>query len=386
MDSLNALLFLGAAILIVLPLALHLWHLRSSRHLRRQVAALQRRIAALETSAPLLLETPPPLPMPAPPAAAPSIRPPRAALNLENAIGVKLFAWLGGLALFVGVLLAVRYAFENDLITPGMRVAGGAVVGLALIGGGLLTAARRFHAPAFSMCATGILVLYGDIYAAHAYYNLLPLAAATVLMTLVSAAAFLLALRLDAQVIVVLGMLGGFLTPALLWSTSKEPLPLFTYAALLNAGVAAVALRKRWDVLILLAAVGTLTTEFVWLTDFFDPWSARTVFLLLGGQFLAISLVRDRREPTQFWSVVAAAVALIAGILAAFIFVNASDARVHAAGFVLPFVFACNLGVILLAIGRSSTAHETLRNAIAATALAFTWALEWSWHEEHFTS
>ena len=37
-------------------------------------------------------------------------------------MGVKLFAWLGGLALFLGVVFLVKYSFENNLITPLARV------------------------------------------------------------------------------------------------------------------------------------------------------------------------------------------------------------------------------------------------------------------------
>ena len=41
-------------------------------------------------------------------------------------MGVKLFAWLGGLALFLGVVFMVKYSFENNLITPlGRIVIGG---------------------------------------------------------------------------------------------------------------------------------------------------------------------------------------------------------------------------------------------------------------------
>ena len=49
--------------------------------------------------------------------------------TLEAFMGVKLFAWLGGLALFLGVVFFIRYSFEHDLITPQMRVTIGALTG-----------------------------------------------------------------------------------------------------------------------------------------------------------------------------------------------------------------------------------------------------------------
>lgn len=412
MDFITSFLVLVGLGLLALPLALHLWHLRSSRRTRERLDTLTRRVATLESrsvgsapspgvppavvppraaaaAVPTMPPSAPGLPVAPVPALAPKLEiatAPR--LNLENAIGVKLFAWMGGLALFVGVLLAVAYAFENNLITPGMRIIGGAVVGIALIAGGLFAAGRHFRAPAFSMCATGVLVLYGDIYAAHAYYNLLPLSLATVLMSAVSAGAFLLALRLDAQVIVVLGILGGFLTPSILWTGANKPLQLFGYAAVLNIGVAAIAIRKRWDVLILLAALGTIITELAWFVQFYDRGTAslsRFVFLFFGLQFLAICFARQRLEPAENWSALATGAAFAAGLFGAFCFVFAKDAQIQSAAFIFPFLFLCNAGVMALAIGRQFALGGMSRDWIAGTALIATSIVQWIWLDERFS-
>ena len=45
-------------------------------------------------------------------------------------MGVKLFAWLGGLALFLAVAYFVKYSFERDLIPTEVRVALGFLAGL----------------------------------------------------------------------------------------------------------------------------------------------------------------------------------------------------------------------------------------------------------------
>ncbi len=158
-------------------------------------------------------------------------------------MGVKLFAWIGGFVLFLGVVFLVKYSFENNLITPRMRIAIGAFIGLALTAAGWRAARKNYRIPGQSLCATGILVLYADIFAAHAFYDLISLMPAFALMSCVTIAAFFLAVVLDAQVVVILGLLGGFLTPFLLATGSDHPAALFGYVGLLNAGVAAVVLR-----------------------------------------------------------------------------------------------------------------------------------------------
>src|SRR5947209_17565962 len=55
-------------------------------------------------------------PVKQPPTEKSSPRPPRPAINWENFLGVKLFAWIGGLALFLGVAFFLKYSFKNVLI------------------------------------------------------------------------------------------------------------------------------------------------------------------------------------------------------------------------------------------------------------------------------
>src|SRR5439155_11051559 len=91
------------------------------------------------------------------------------------------------------------------------------------------------------------------------------------LMALITTTAFLLAIRLDALVVAILGMLGGFLTPILLSTGEDNPLGLFGYIAILDAGLVIVALHRRWFFLNALAAVGTILLQIGWLEKFFEP-------------------------------------------------------------------------------------------------------------------
>src|SRR5262249_541641 len=162
----------------------------------------------------------------------------------------KLFAWLGGLALFLGIAFFVKYSFEHNLITPQMRIAIGAACGLGLIVGGLRLPRPKFTVTAQTLCATGIVTLYAVTFTAYLLYHFPQPPATFPLMTGITGAAFLLAIRLDAQVVAILGLLGGFLTPLLLSTGQDNPPGLFTYLAVLDAGLIAVALRQRWHYLV----------------------------------------------------------------------------------------------------------------------------------------
>ncbi|MEY4482722.1 MAG: hypothetical protein RL693_174, partial [Verrucomicrobiota bacterium] len=162
------------------------------------------------------ITTPPPMVTKAVVASTP--KPTAPAMNLEQFMGVKLFAWLGGLALFFGIGFFIKYSFEHNLIPPAVRVAIGFIVGAALLVAGVVVHRKKAYTVlAQTFCASGVLILYGVSFGAHSLYHLFGTGSGAALiafslMTLITAVAFLLAVRLDALVVAVLGMVGGFLT------------------------------------------------------------------------------------------------------------------------------------------------------------------------------
>ncbi|MGA9278712.1 DUF2339 domain-containing protein, partial [Ilumatobacter sp.] len=204
-----------------------------------------------------------------PPAPAKQVEP----FSLERFMGVKLFAWLGGVAMFFGMSFFVKYAFDNNLIPPWMRITLGFLAGAALLGGGLFShRLPRYRVLAQAFCATGVLVLYGVTFGAHAIYHfpMFGTVQTFVVMAVITFAAFLIAVRLDALVVAVLGMLGGFVTPVLLWTGQDQVLGLFGYIALLDIGLLAVSRHGRWRYLTTCAAAGTAMTQIGWCFQFFN--------------------------------------------------------------------------------------------------------------------
>jgi Predicted membrane protein (DUF2339) len=218
---------------------------------------------------------PPPIPQElleakAPPRLAIPARPP---IDWEQFMGAKLFAWIGGLALFLGVGFFVKYSFEHNLIPPELRVAIGFVVGVSLVVGRVLLRRKENAVTAQTLCATGVLVLYTVTFACRSYYHFafFGLIPTFLLMTLITAVAFLLAVRLNAIVVAILGIAGGFVTPVLLSTGQDLPLGLFVYIALLDIGLLAVTQRQRWNALPILGAAGTALMQIGWIGTFFVP-------------------------------------------------------------------------------------------------------------------
>jgi uncharacterized membrane protein len=274
---------------------------------------LQGRIASGQPAAPatpqvaLPIRPPPPAtpprPVPptlAPPPAAPGVEPPRPiipeppvtvspavskpGLDWESLISVRGFAWLGGVALFLGAALFLHYAIQHGWVTPAMRVAIGLAVGIvALIGGDQLRAKGEWAGQATS--GAGVAILYASFYAAAMLYHLVPTFVAFAGMILVTIVAGVVAVTRKTFLLALLGLTGGFLTPPLLSSGEDHPIVLFAYVLLLDLGVVAVVRRRAWREIQLLALLGTCVLYAAWAMKFLTP--ERVVPALLVAAVLA---------------------------------------------------------------------------------------------------
>ena len=242
-------------------------------------------------------------------------------IDWEQFMGVKLLAWLGGLAFFLGMAYGVRYSFEHGWISPALRVTLGFVTGTGLVAGGVAMRRKAYEVMSQTLCATGAVTLYAVTFACHAVYHFPAFGTGVTFlaMALITGVAFLLAVRMEAKVIALLGMLGGFLTPLILSTGQDNPVGLFGYIALLDVGLLAVALHRRWHFLAGLGAAGTAFLQLAW---FIDRLTAAKLPMALGIVVLfellfigAVALAR-KRQPSGSWMAAAAAgLAGVSGVL-----------------------------------------------------------------------
>ncbi len=239
-------------------------------------------VPAAVTAASARQAGPSPSQVPPPPPRRPPVPPPPA-FDWESAIGVKLFSAIAGIALVIAAVFFLRYSVEHGWLQPPVRVVIGVAVGIALLVLCELKAARRYPITANALDAAAIAILFSTFFAAHALWNLIPSFAAFVLLAAVTATAVLLSIRRDSLFIAVLGLLGGFATPALLSTGENRPIPLFAYLMLLNVGLAWVAYRKRWPLLTVLTLLFTTVYQWGWVFKFLDATSlplAMTIFVI----------------------------------------------------------------------------------------------------------
>lgn len=204
--------------------------------------------------------------------------------------------WLvsgGVLVLFLGVAFLLKFAVDNLLLPPAVRLAGVGLGGVALVVVGLRLAVRR-RAYALVLQGGGVGLLYLTLFAAFRLYDLLPAAWALLLMAAVGVVAGWLALRQDALALAVLGAVGGFAAPLLVSTGSGSHVILFSYYAVLNAGVLGLAFFRAWRILNLVGFAATFVVGALWGQRYYDPAyfaSVEPFLILFFAMYLGVAVL-----------------------------------------------------------------------------------------------
>lgn len=188
--------------------------------------------------------------------------------DVEQALASRWFVWIGGLAIAIGGVLFVKYAFDAGWLSPLTRCVLGLLGGLALIAGGdrlrrtPVMAAQPNYVPA-ALTAAGLVIAFGSVYAAYAFYQLLPPLMAFAIMAAIALAAFLLSL-VQGPLIAALGLIGSYATPTLIPSQDPSAWGFFPYIFIILAASLALLRVRTWWWLGYAAVGGSLIWGLLW--------------------------------------------------------------------------------------------------------------------------
>jgi hypothetical protein len=271
----------------------------------------------------------------------------------ESLVGVKLFSWVAGVSLLLAAVFFLRYSISQGWLMPPVRMAIGIVLGVGLLVICELKAARKYPVTANAMDASAIAILFATFYAARALWNLIGTFPAFALMALVTAVAVLLSVRRDSVFIALLGLLGGFATPALLSTGENNPVPLFGYILLLNAGLAWVATQRRWPLLTTLSLLFTVFYQWGWVVRFLSTNQlplAIGIFLVFPIVSFAAAAFSKQEQAGGGWKSLYGQTADVSALLPLLFAFYTASVPAYGSQYVLLFGFLLLLDAGLLAI------------------------------------
>jgi len=310
--------------------------------------------------------------------------PPPAEPGFEEQFGTRWVVWIGGLALALGGIFLVRYSIEQGWIGPGVRIALGALLGVALIGAGewLRRQENRSgfaglplaHIPSI-LTAAGTTVSYATVFAAYDLYAFIGPATAFVLLGIVALATLAAAL-LHGPALAALGLVGAEATPLLVSTDMPNYWALYIFLAVVTASSFVLARLRMWRWLAMTAVAFGVFWALPGIADAQTGILAPHIFHAVAGFGLVALLIvagvffGPEAEPGRVDAMSSGAIA--AYLLAAALLVLARD---HDPAALVPFALmvAATVGLAW----RSDAAAAALpAGALLAVVVIVAWAVE----------
>jgi uncharacterized membrane protein len=233
---------------------------------------------------------------------APPLAPPAWLLKAKEWLfGGNLVAKAGLLILFFGVSFLLKYAAARVSVPIELRLAGITLadIGLLLWGWRIRTTRPAVALPVQGT-ALGILMLV--TFGAFRLYDLIPAGLAFALLFALTFFTCLLAVLQNAVWLAVFGIVGGFAAPILTSTGQGSHIALFSYYALLNAGILAIALKRSWRLLNLLGFAFTFLIATAWGVLRYQPEfyaSVQGFLILFFVYYVAIAIIHASKQAPQ---------------------------------------------------------------------------------------
>lgn len=212
----------------------------------------------------------------------------------------RLVTWLlseGNIWVTVGMLLFIAgfgmlfsYIAQNNLLPLEVRLAGAAVVGIALTAFGWKLRTRR-QTYALILQGGGIGVLYIVLLAGAKFGEIIPIPAAVGGMLLLSVFTVILATLQNFELLAIFALLGGFAAPILVSTGSNQFVALFSIYTLLNLEILALTVMKDWRKTRWAGFLASFVVGAIWGLDNWETGFFHRVEPFLVGFFLNYSIL-----------------------------------------------------------------------------------------------
>jgi uncharacterized membrane protein len=218
--------------------------------------------------------------------------------NVEKFLGENLINKVGIVILLLGVGWGVKYSIDNQLISPLARVIMGYIASAGLFGLAyyLKTKYENYSAVLLSGSLAMMYFITYFAFSSYGIFGRIPAFALMLVFTIVTVAE---SLRYNRVIIAHIGLVGAYAVPFLLSDGSGNIKVLFSYMAIINAGILFIALKRYWKSLWYSSFIFTILICFGWLIKSYSSLDhiigllfLPLFFLLHLASFLAFKLSR----------------------------------------------------------------------------------------------
>jgi len=205
----------------------------------------------------------------------------------ESMVGGRWMTWLGSGSLIMAVLFFAFWAWRHFDTPAWLRVSLFHLAGVGFLAGAHWLNTKQLPRLSRGIAGLGSFTLYVAAYFMHHHYHLWGTHSAAVsfidciLITLVTIG---IALNANSVAIVLLGALGGYLTPLLSSVNGINFVTVFVYLAFLNTALIACAIFRPWQFLKPIVVAATVFMFLGWINssqdDLSTTWSTEWLLVL----------------------------------------------------------------------------------------------------------
>jgi uncharacterized membrane protein len=224
--------------------------------------------------------------------------------DLEKFIGENLINKIGVLILVLGISYFVKFAIDKNWINEPARV------GIGILSGALVMffahKLRKQYAAFSSVLVAGaVAIFYFTIGIAFHDYHLFSQTTAFIIMVVITAFSCFISLSYNRLELAVLSLIGGFAVPFMVSTGQGNYIVLFTYIAILDVGILALAYHKKWSLINVLAYIFTIALYGGWLMEEMGtknpPYAGALLFAFVFYLiFVLISIINNIRTKGAF--------------------------------------------------------------------------------------
>jgi hypothetical protein len=327
---------------------------------------------------------------PAAPAPAPAL--PHA--GLEELLGGRVLAWLGSVAVLLGIVFFLGMAISRGWIDEPARTVLAFLGSSSLLVVGVWLYERKGRVEAaLAAVASALSGLFATLIVATQIYDLIPAGLGLGCAGLVGMVAVAIAVRWSSTIVAAIGILGALLAPVLVGAGTSGPS--LTFLAIALAAAVGVLLWQKWDWLSLGAFAVSAPQLVAWLADNYSERLLPTLAVLAG--FWALYVVaaigyelRVRSAdalPVASWFLLLGNVVLIAGAgyfaledtghpnAAVAWILGVATAHILLGGFALRQPISREIGSLLISVGLGLSAIG-FADALNGPVLVAGWAVQ----------
>ncbi len=291
--------------------------------------------------------------------------------DYERFIGENLFGKIGILIFILGIGFFVKYAIDKNWISEAMRAVLGFGVGAALIGVGHKLR-KGYHTFSSLLVGGGFAVFFITDAIAYHYYGLYDSTFAFFILLVSMLFMVALSIIYDRRELAIIALIGGFTAPFLVGISLG--IGILIYMAVLNIGMFAISMVKKWEELPVLSFVATTIIMIIAADSVESASMARTTFIFATLFYIIFNL------PTfyilKFHSSDKMPIALTAALTSnnfsylafGLYLIDQMDLSFEADGLFCLFIAAVNTGIFLW---MKKTRQEALKSISLAMTLIF---------------